>query len=80
MMSYPRPRRGMQVVLRAKERKLGLMAHDGYRMSSRAGIANFTCLDVELIRYQTDHDMQHDGDAWTDTINLRLTANLTAGG
>lgn len=45
-----------------------------------AGIANFTCLDVELVRYQTDHDMQHDGDAWTDTINLRLTANLTAGG
>lgn len=45
-----------------------------------AGISSFTCIDVELTGYQVDHDMQHDGDAWTDTINLRITANLTPGG
>jgi len=44
------------------------------------GIANFTCLSVELLSYETNADDRHDGDAWTDQIGLRLTANLASGG
>jgi len=48
--------------------------------AAAAGIANFTCLSAELLSYETNTDAPHDGDAWTDAITLRLTANLVAGG
>ena len=48
--------------------------------AAAVGISDFTCLSVELLSYETNADMPHDGDAWTDAIGLRLTANLVAGG